>query len=62
MEQTTATIDVDLQKAKDTTHFVFIRRCGLAVDGVYYMRMINVRSAIDVGYKYLFFLLQSLEI
>jgi len=55
MEETTATtIDVDLQKSKDTTHFVFISRCGLAVDGVYYMRMINDRRAIDVGYKHLF--------
>jgi len=55
MEQTKATtIDVDQQKAKDIKHFVFIIRCGLAVDGVYYMRMIYGRRAIDIGYKYLF--------
>jgi len=42
MGQTTdTTIDDNIHKSKDTTHFVFISWCdGLVIDEVYYMWMI----------------------
>lgn len=63
MEQTatTTTLDDDIQKEKNTIHFVFISRRRLAVDEVYYiMWMINGQSTIDVGYKYLFLYYENL--